>query len=101
MAKLDRCQLIQGRLSDFLWLWLLKAQKKFVFPKDSVVQNFVKAEVKQIRKQKLKATYTVALVTVFLAAESENRQLEDLPRADIGRVYETISSFAKEKVNNW
>ena len=38
----------------FLGLWLLKAQKKFVFPKDSVVQNFLKAEVKQNTKTKQK-----------------------------------------------
>ena len=28
--------------------------------------------------------YSVALVIVFLAAESENRQLEDLPQACFG-----------------
>ena len=38
---------------------------------------------------------------VFLAAENENRQLGDLPQADIGRVHENISFVDKEKVNNW
>ena len=38
---------------------------------------------------------------VFLVAENENRQLEDLPQADFGRVYENISFVDKEKVNNW
>ena len=36
----------------------------------------------------------------FLAAENENRKLEDLPHADFGRVPETISSVGKETVNN-
>ena len=38
---------------------------------------------------------------VFLAAETEHRQLEDLWQADFGRVHENISSFAKEKFDNW
>ena len=40
--------------------------------------------------------YSVALVMAFHAAESENRPLEDLPRADFGRVPEKIS-FVGEK----
>ena len=31
---------------------------------------------------------------------NENRQLEDLPQADFGRVHENISFVGKEKVNN-
>ena len=38
---------------------------------------------------------------VFLAAENENRQLEDLRQADFGCVHENISFVGKEKVNNW
>ena len=30
--------------------------------------------------------YSIALVLAFLAAENENRQLEDLPLADFGRL---------------
>ena len=30
--------------------------------------------------------YSLALVLAFLAAENENRQLEDLPLADFGRL---------------
>ena len=37
---------------------------------------------------------------VFLVAENENRELEDLPQADFGRVRENIPSVGKEKVNN-
>ena len=32
--------------------------------------------------------YSVALVMAFLAAEKENRKLEDLPQVDFGRVPE-------------
>ena len=42
----------------------------------------------KIRKEKPKVTYSVALVKAFLAAENENRQLEDLPQAYFGRVPE-------------
>ena len=37
----------------------------------------------------------------FLVAENENRQLEDLPQADFGRVHKNVSFVDKEKVNNW
>ena len=37
---------------------------------------------------------------VFLVAENENQQLEDLPQADFGRDHENISLVGKEKVNN-
>ena len=36
-----------------------------------------------ILKEQLKVTYSVALVLAFLSAENENRQLEDLPPADL------------------
>ena len=42
----------------------------------------------KIRREKPKVTYSVALVKGFLAAENENRQLEDLPQAYFGRVPE-------------
>ena len=38
------------------------------------------------KKRKTEVTYSVALVLRFLAAENENRQLEDLPLADFGRL---------------
>ena len=43
--------------------------------------------------------YSVALVLVFLAAENENRQLEDLPLADFKPFTWKTSSFGKDKVN--
>ena len=39
----------------------------------------------KIRKEKPKVTNLVTLVRAFLAAENENRRLEDLPQADFGR----------------
>ena len=44
---------------------------------DSDVRTFLEGE-----EEKPKVTYSVALVLAFLAAENENRQLEDLPQAD-------------------
>ena len=38
---------------------------------------------------------------VFLAAENENRQLEDLPQLNFGCVPWKISPVGKEKVDNW
>ena len=38
---------------------------------------------------------------VFHVAENENRELEDLPQANFGRVHENITFFGKEKFNNW
>ena len=34
--------------------------------------------------------YSVALMLAFLSAENENRQLENLPQADFGRLPERI-----------
>ena len=55
--------------------------------------------MKQIRKNKPKVR-SLNWVMVFLVAENENRQLEDLRQADFGRVHENISFVGKEKVNN-
>ena len=52
-----------------------------------------------VRKGKPKVTYSVALVTAFLAAENENRQLEDLPRADFGRLPERFLSVRTKSIN--
>ena len=52
---------------------------------DSEVQTFLEGE-KPIYKKKKKVMYSIALLLAFLAAENENRQLEDLPLADFGRL---------------
>ena len=70
---------------NFFGLWLLNTQKS-VSLTDSDVHTFLEGEETKIRKEKPKATNSVALVVAFLAAENENRWLEDLPQADFGRV---------------
>ena len=59
-----------------------------------------KGKWNKIRKEKPEVS-SLTWVMVFLVAENENRQLEDLPQADFGRVHENISFVGKEKVNNW
>ena len=41
-----------------------------------------------MQKGKPKVAYSVALMLAFLAAENENRRLDDLPLADFGRLTE-------------
>ena len=55
---------------------------------DSNVQTLLKGEKTKIWKEKPKITYSVALVMAFLAPKDKNRQLEDLPQANFGRVPE-------------
>ena len=76
-----------------------KKPEKFVFLADNVTQNCLEREVKQNTKKKPEVS-SLTWVMVFLVAENENRQLEDLPQADFGRVHENISFVGKEKVNN-
>ena len=51
-------------------------------------------------KEKPKVTYSVTLVSAFLSAENENRQLEDLPLADIGRLPERLLLSVRTKSIN-
>ena len=53
-----------------------------------------------MRKEKPKVTYSVALVMAFLAAEIENRQPEDLPQAYFGRVPERFLLSVRTKSIN-
>ena len=53
-----------------------------------------------IQKEKPKITYSVALVLAFLAAENENRQLEDLSLADFGRLPERLLRSVRTKSIN-
>ena len=48
-------------------------------------------------KEKPKVAYSVALVLAFLSAENENRQLEDLPLADFGRLPERLLLLVRTK----
>ena len=53
-----------------------------------------------IIKEKPKLTYSVTLVLAFLSAESENRQLEDLPLADFDRLLERLLLSVRTKLIN-
>ena len=63
-----------------------KTLKKSVSLTDSEAQTFLEGEENNILKEKSKVKYSAALVLAFLSAENENRQLEDLPLADFGRL---------------
>ena len=65
-----------------------KTLKKSVSLTDNEVQTFLEGRENQYTKEKRKGTNSVALVSAFLSAENENRQLEDLPLADFGRLPE-------------
>ena len=75
-----------------------KILKKNVSQTDNEVQTFLKEE--DIPKEKPKVVYSVALVLTFLSAENENRQLEDLPLADFGRLPERLLLSVRTKSIN-
>ena len=64
------------------------------------VETFLAGDETNIRKEKPKVAYPVALVLAFLVAESENRQLEDLPPADFGRLPEKLLLSVRTKSIN-
>ena len=64
---------------------------------DSDIQTFLEREDNKRRKDKPKVMYSVALVMAFLAAENENRQLEDLPQVDFGCVPERFLLLVRTK----
>ena len=64
---------------------------------DSDIQTFLESEDNKRRKDKPKVMYSVALVMAFLAAENENRQLDDLPQVDFGRVPERFLLLVRTK----
>ena len=58
----------------------------------------LKGKKTNLRKEKPKVSYFVALAVAFIAAENENRQIEDLLQADFGRSPERFFSIGKDKV---
>ena len=58
-----------------------------------------KGEVKQNTKRNTESQ-VFDLGNGISRAWNENRELEDLPQANFGRVHENITFFGKEKVNN-
>ena len=77
-----------------------KTQKKSVSLTDSDAQTFLEGEENNILKEKPKVKYSAALVLAFLSAENENRQLEDLSLADIGRLPERLLLSVRTKSIN-
>ena len=77
-----------------------KTQKKTVSLTDSDAQTFLEGEENNILKEKPKVKYSAALVLTFLSAENENRQLEDLPLADFGRLPERLLLSVRTKSIN-
>ena len=59
-----------------------------------------KGKKTNILKEKPKVFHLVALVLSFLSAENENRQLEDLPLADFGRLPEKLLLSVRTKSIN-
>ena len=65
-------------MSKFSRIMAAKTLKNSVSLTDSDVQTFLEGEENQFTKKKPKVSYFVALVVAFIAAENENRQIEDL-----------------------
>ena len=87
---------------DFLELWLLKKKKKrkIRISNRQCHSKFLRRGSKKKKPKEKPKVRSLTWVMVFLVAENENRQLEDLPQADFGREHENISLVGKEKVNN-
>ena len=75
-----------------------KTLKKSVSLTDSEVQTFLEGEENQYTKRKTESC--VALMSAFLSAENENRQLEDLSQADFGRLPERLLLLVRTKSIN-
>ena len=73
---------------DFSQITAAKTLKNLYFLQTVTSKLSYKGKKTNIRKEKLKITYSVALVMAFLAAENENRQQGDLPQDNFGRVPE-------------
>ena len=84
-------------LLELSQITVAKTLKKSVSLTDSEVQTFLEDEENQYTKRK---TYSVALVLAFLSAENENRQLEDFPQADFGRLPEKLLLSVRTKSIN-
>ena len=67
---------------------------------ENEVETFLAGDETNIRKEKPKVAYPVALVLAFLVAESESRQLEDLPPADFGLLPEKLLLSVRTKLIN-
>ena len=76
-----------------------KTLKKSVSLTDSEAQTFLEGEENNILKEKSKVKYSAASVLAFLLAENENRQMEDLPLANFGRLPDRLLSIRTNSIN--
>ena len=88
---------IQGSLLDFSQITAAKTLKNLYFLQTVTSKLSYKGKKTNTRKEKLKITYSVALVMAFLAAENENRQQGELPQANFGRVPERFLLSVRTK----
>ena len=62
---------LQGSLSELSLIIAAKTLKKFILLTDSNIQTLLEEENPTYEKEKLKITYSVALVMTFLVAENK------------------------------
>ena len=88
---------IRGCLLEFSLIKASKTLKKFVSLTDSAVHTFLERKENQTKKRKTESFVYSALVIVFLAVESENRLLKDLPQTAFGCVPERFLLSVRTK----
>ena len=76
---------LQGSLSELSQIIAAKTKKSILLT-DSDVQTLLEEEKPTYKKEKLKVTYSVALVMTFLVAENKKWQLEDFSQANFGHL---------------
>ena len=89
---------IQGLLSGFVRIMVTETLKTpYRLLTVTLKLSLRVKKTKHVRKEKPKVTKSVALVMAFPTAENENRELEDLPQADFGRVSERFLLSVRTK----
>ena len=82
---------LANSLSQWLFIWCIANYSVFNFFnthksfQGTSNVHFNHLNTVKIRREKPKVTHSVTLVMAFFEAGSENRQLEDLPQADVDR----------------
>ena len=91
---------LRGSLSELSQIIAAKTLKKSILLTDSDVQTLLEEEKPTYKKEKLKVTYSVALVMTFLVAENQNDNWK-ISYRPILAIYLYIFSVSKDKVNIW
>ena len=87
---------VQGSLSELFRITTTKTLKNLYRSQKMTFKLSQKGKKNNIRWWKPKVTYLMA----FLAAENENRQLEDFPKADFGRLPHRLPLSVRTKSLN-